>query len=174
MSGHQFGELRKCFALCRGPSERPGRDRGAPAPQGAFVPTVPGHHSARAAFRQDSHRHGWLWRLRGETACPDPCPSPWCSCTHSVRRFSAFRAQAPLGCRGGFSARHCRPRLCDRHGPGAECAWSLRNPGHCFQLQLLIATSRLPREDELENHSLCFTPRMLHLYVCVKTGDFHK
>lgn len=32
----------------------------------------------------------------------------------------------------------------------AECAWSLRNPGHRFELQLLIATSRLPGEDELK------------------------
>lgn len=83
--------------------------------------------------------------------------------------------QLHLGLLGrGFPAQQSRVRLCSRHIPGGcvcvepEKSWTL--------LRTSIINSHLKASSRrwAENHSLCFTLRMLHLYVCVKTGDFHK
>lgn len=126
------------------------------ATTGSVFQRSPWHHSAQALSRiWAALLSSWitcLLRVRGENLpvmipCHRQCHCRLCSCTHFVWscRVESSAAASPRALGRGFPEQQSRVRLCSRHIPGGcVCAWSLRNPGHCFELQLLIATSRLP------------------------------
>lgn len=194
MSEHQFGELRKCFPVCKGPSEGLGRGwvpqwpcSAAQPAQGVFVQTAPQHHSARAlshtqAGLLSSRVTGLLrqgWKPARNDSLSQALPPLCCSCNRFVcssgaSRVKSWAAAAPRALGRAFPAQQPRVRLCSRHIPGG---WVCLEPEKSWTpLWTSIINSHLQASWRrwAENHSLCFTLRILHLYVCVKTGGFHK
>lgn len=151
-----------------------------------FVQTAPQHHSARALSHAQagllSSRITCLLRLRGEnlpvmTPCHRHC-HPFGAAVSILSGAvgpSELKAglQLHLGLLGpAFPAQQSRVRLCSRHVPGGCVCVELEKSWTPLWTSIINSHLKASWRRWAENHSLCSTLRILHLYVCVKTGTF--